>query len=34
MIKAFNFFKRKPGLGVDDFRSYWLNQHAAVIRQT
>jgi uncharacterized protein (TIGR02118 family) len=33
MIKAFNFFKRKPGLGVDDFRSYWLNQHAAVIRQ-
>ncbi len=33
MIKAFNFFKRKPGLGVDDFRSYWLNQHAAVISQ-
>ncbi|MGA7872727.1 MAG: EthD domain-containing protein [Candidatus Binatus sp.] len=32
MVKAFNFFKRKPGLSVDDFRSYWLNQHAALIR--
>jgi len=32
MVKAFNFFKRKDGLGVDDFRSYWLNEHAAIIR--
>jgi uncharacterized protein (TIGR02118 family) len=32
MVKALNFFKRKPGLSVDDFRSYWLNQHAAIIR--
>jgi uncharacterized protein (TIGR02118 family) len=32
MIKAFNFFKRKPGFSVDDFRIYWLNQHAAIIR--
>jgi uncharacterized protein (TIGR02118 family) len=32
MVKAFNFFKRKPGLSVDDFRKYWLNEHAAVIR--
>jgi len=32
MVKAFNFFKRKPGLGVDDFRKYWLNEHAAIIR--
>lgn len=32
MVKAFNFFKRKPGLGVDDFRNYWLNEHAAIIR--
>lgn len=32
MVKAFNFFKRKPGLSVDDFRSYWLNEHAAIIR--
>ena len=32
MVKAFNFFKRKPGLSVDDFRNYWLNEHAAVIR--
>jgi uncharacterized protein (TIGR02118 family) len=32
MIKAFNFFKRKPGLSVEDFRKYWLNEHAAIIR--
>ena len=32
MIKALNFFKRKPGLGVEDFRKYWLNEHAEVIR--
>jgi uncharacterized protein (TIGR02118 family) len=33
MVKAFNFFKRKPGLSVDDFRNYWLNEHAAIIRR-
>ena len=33
MVKALNFFKRKPGLGIEDFRSYWLNEHAAVIRK-
>ncbi|MGC2304863.1 EthD domain-containing protein [Candidatus Binatus sp.] len=32
MVKALNFFKRKPGLSVDDFRHYWLNEHAAIIR--
>src|SRR5580692_11475701 len=32
MVKALNFFKRKPGLSVDEFRNYWLNQHAAIIR--
>ena len=32
MVKAFNFFKRKPGLSVNDFRNYWLNEHAAIIR--
>lgn len=32
MIKAFNFFKRKPGLSVEDFRKYWLNEHAEIIR--
>ena len=32
MVKTFNFFKRKPGLSVDDFRNYWLNEHAAIIR--
>ncbi|HEY6300306.1 MAG TPA: EthD family reductase [Candidatus Binatus sp.] len=32
MIKAFNFFKRKSGLSIDDFRNCWLNEHAAIIR--
>jgi uncharacterized protein (TIGR02118 family) len=32
MVKTFNFFKRRPGLSVERFREYWLNQHAAVIR--
>ena len=32
MVKTFNFFKRKAGLSVDDFRNHWLNEHAAVIR--
>src|ERR1700722_1963805 len=32
MVKAFNFFKRKPRLSVDEFRNYWLNDHAAIIR--
>jgi uncharacterized protein (TIGR02118 family) len=32
MVKALNFFKRKPGLSVDEFRNYWMNEHAAVIR--
>src|SRR3984957_9273668 len=32
MVKTFNFFKRRPGLSVDDFRKYWLNEHAAIIR--
>jgi uncharacterized protein (TIGR02118 family) len=32
MVKAFNFFKRKQGLSVEDFRKYWLNEHAAIIR--
>jgi uncharacterized protein (TIGR02118 family) len=32
MLKAFNFFKRKPGLSVDDFRNHWLNEHAAIVR--
>jgi uncharacterized protein (TIGR02118 family) len=32
MVKALNFFKRKPGLSVDEFRNYWRNEHAAIIR--
>ncbi len=33
MIKTLGFFKRKPGLSVEQFRAYWLNDHAAVIRK-
>jgi len=33
MIKTLGFFKRKPGLSVEEFRTYWLNDHAAVIRR-
>lgn len=33
MIKTLGLFKRKPGLSVEDFRAYWLNDHAAVIRK-
>ena len=33
MIKTLGFFKRKPGLSVEQFRTYWLNDHAAVIRR-
>lgn len=32
MVKAFNFFKRRPELSAERFRQYWLGHHAAVIR--
>ena len=31
MIKAIYFIKRKPGTTLEDFRKYWLNEHAALV---
>ncbi len=33
MVKAIYFFKRKPGMSVDQFRTYWRNQHAELVRK-
>ena len=27
MVKAVSFFKRKPGISVDEFQSYWRTRH-------
>jgi len=31
MVKAIYFIKRKAGMSLEDFRRYWLNQHAEVV---
>ena len=31
MIKAIYFIKRKPGMALEDFREYWLKEHAALV---
>jgi len=31
MIKAIYFIKRKPDMTLEDFRKYWLNDHAALV---
>ena len=31
MIKAITCIKRKPGMGVEDFQSYWRGNHADVV---
>ncbi len=31
MIKAIFFIKRKPGMDLDAFRSYWLGRHAQLV---
>ena len=31
MIKAIFFIKRKPGMELDAFRSYWLGRHAQLV---
>ena len=31
MIKSVVFFKRKPGMSVEDFQAYWRERHAAVV---
>lgn len=31
MVKMIAFFKRKPGLSVEDFQSYWRTTHADIV---
>src|SRR5262245_23769145 len=31
MVKAVSFFKRKPGMSVEDFQSYWRTRHPEVV---
>ncbi|HEY6394593.1 MAG TPA: EthD domain-containing protein [Candidatus Binataceae bacterium] len=33
MVKAIYFIKRKPGMSLENFRHYWLNNHAEVVRK-
>ncbi len=34
MIKLVCFFRRKPGMGVDDFHAHWLESHGPLIANT
>ena len=31
MVKAVSFFKRKPGMSVEDFQKYWRTRHPEVV---
>src|SRR5258706_11521884 len=31
MVKAVSFFKRRPGMSVDDFQAYWRTHHPDVV---
>ena len=31
MVKAVSFFKRKPGMSVEDFQGYWRARHPGVV---
>lgn len=31
MVKAVSFFKRKPGMSVDEFQAYWRTNHPDVV---
>ena len=31
MIKVVSVLQRKPGMSVEDFQGYWLNEHAAIV---
>ena len=31
MVKALSFFKRRPGMAVDEFQAYWLARHPDVV---
>ncbi len=31
MLKSIVFFKRRPGMSVEEFQRYWLEQHPRVV---
>jgi uncharacterized protein (TIGR02118 family) len=31
MVKALSFFKRRPGMAVDEFQTYWRTRHPEVV---
>jgi len=33
VIKAITFLKRRPGMPVEEFQTYWREQHPAVVKQ-
>jgi uncharacterized protein (TIGR02118 family) len=33
MVKVIAFFKRKPGLSVEDFQTYWRTTHADIVKK-
>ena len=33
MIKAVTYLKRRPGMPVDEFQTYWREQHPAVVKK-
>jgi uncharacterized protein (TIGR02118 family) len=33
MVKALSFFRRQPGMSVDDFQAYWRTRHAEVVKK-
>jgi uncharacterized protein (TIGR02118 family) len=33
MIKVFTWFRRRPGMELDDFRAYWRTEHPKVVLQ-
>jgi len=33
MVKVVAFFKRKPGMSVEDFQNYWRTTHANIVKQ-
>ena len=33
MVKVVAFFKRKPGMAVEDFQKYWRTTHAEVVKR-
>lgn len=34
MVKLFAFIRRRPGLGIEEFRDHWRDVHGPLIRDT